>query len=243
MRIFCPAIASSVSLSSYRLLVADPAAFRPPRSGVSHPLRAARAGAGSRRSRRSIGSPSGPVACASLSSPRTVGRAEPLQGRRCRHWSSPRVKQPVHSARGRGPDPNRAPLPPAGAPTRRRHAGTPVPCRSRRRAARRTERPATLRGVPPGRRAAVSRGRSPGRRRTLAGAPSRRTPTRGGWIPASSEDVVQAPHTALVPAQRPTGPHPRQKPWTALWGPGTRPGPTVTGSAAPRRNGTPQITC
>src|SRR5450631_151208 len=39
MRIFCPAIASSDSLSSYLLLMAGPMDFRPPRSGVSHPFR------------------------------------------------------------------------------------------------------------------------------------------------------------------------------------------------------------
>src|SRR5665648_478230 len=41
MRIFCPAIASSDSLSSYLLLMADPMDFRPPRSGVLHPFRSA----------------------------------------------------------------------------------------------------------------------------------------------------------------------------------------------------------
>jgi hypothetical protein len=208
MRIFCPAIASSVSLSSYRLLVADPVAFRPPRSGVSHPLRAARAGAGSHRSRRSIGSPSGPVACASLSSPRTVRRAEPLQGRRCRHWSSPRVKQPVHSARGRRPDPNRAPLPPAGAPTRRRHAGTSVVAAlgavlQRGRTARADG--AAAHELPPGGRRAVAGARLPGRVPPLPGGPgashgaqSRRT--------AALTALGRDPDSAVGPGHTP-GPH------------------------------------
>ena len=63
-------------------------------------------------SRGSIGNPAGPGAYASLASPPArLPRANQIDKRwRCRHWPSSRVKQPVHSARPRGPEPNRAGL-------------------------------------------------------------------------------------------------------------------------------------
>ena len=100
MRIFCPAIASSDSLSSYRLLMAGPMDLRPPRSGVSHPFRryeAVRREALVSRINRKAGRAG---ACASLAGrPRDFRVRTMDKGWRCRHWSSSRVKQPVHSAR------------------------------------------------------------------------------------------------------------------------------------------------
>src|SRR5665647_772363 len=98
----------SDSLSSYLLLMAGPMDLRPPRSGVSHPLRSTRPCAVRRWSRGSVGNPAGPGAYASLACrPRDFRVRTRHKGWRCRHWPSSRVKQPVHSARPRGPEPNR----------------------------------------------------------------------------------------------------------------------------------------
>ena len=74
--------------------------LRPPRSGVSHPFRryeAVRRVALVSRINRKAGRAG---ACASLAvRPRDFRVRNMDKGWRCRHWSSSRVKQPVHSAR------------------------------------------------------------------------------------------------------------------------------------------------
>ena len=93
--------------------------LRPPRSGVSHPVRSTRPCTVRRWSRGSIGNPEEPGACASLACrPRDFRVRTRDKRRRCRHWPSSRVKQPVHSARPRGPEPNRGPIPMRRRPAR-----------------------------------------------------------------------------------------------------------------------------
>src|SRR5450756_201099 len=76
MRIFCPAIASSDSLSSYVLLMAGSMDFRPPRSGVSHPFRSTNPCAVRRWSRGSIGNPAEPGLALPLSAAHATSACE-----------------------------------------------------------------------------------------------------------------------------------------------------------------------
>jgi hypothetical protein len=92
--------------------MAGPLDLRPPRSGVSHPLRryeAVRCKALVSRISRKTGRAG---ACASPAGrPRDFRVRTMDKGWRCRHWSAPRVKQPVHSVRPLVQGPNHPCIP------------------------------------------------------------------------------------------------------------------------------------
>ena len=194
MRIFCPAIASSVSLSSTACLW--PVLWAPtPAVGCVAPAACRK---GRRKPHAALAGPSETRQGRWLALPcwahAPEGALDHWQGRRCRHWSSPRVKQPVHSARGRAPNPNRCPLPPLPRATRRRHAVRPRPprCAGAR----------SLPSGPEGERLSRPLGppgpaRSPGGPR-VPSTPTR-SPQRGPGAPQRPGDSTVGPEPKLGP--------------------------------------------